>query len=585
MDAPAAFATPAALALDYRPTVFLTKIWASILAFLATAFLAGMFLLSLGTPGGFSEADRAAIRAVTEAGLAALRAEIESSPVQRAPALLTDGRMQAALDRPQPEPGTPIDVNAPPLTHVLADVSEENLLGDNPQMTVGVIDKSGQVIAANGIEEPLLDKAAGTTAYKAVPDDAESLFSAALGRQLHVVKVSRAEEQGRRLIAIQALPVGAGSLLRRVLGTQNPAGVVRGDKLLGDIIGDLQVGTQIETLAVDNSATAPDEGASEVFRVGTGLTARIGSIGRIPGPAGRGPSGAMLVVLSRNTAAAGQQDVAEAIRVAIDQGLLGRLNWAILGTILLVGIGLAWYLPTMEVSGPLKRLTVEFEAIAQGQQHQLFHDRYNGRAGELARAAAASHDAIHAAYLTDEVDASYEDEAEPNTHAKNPRLKRAGPSGSRASSSTPSAIDLPEDDSPAQVERHSHDSPASAEPGPEPAPTLTDDLVGGDEAAGLGFGLSDEPSKPAPAPAATGPADSAGPTDPRAIYLPETYEEFVQVKMACGEPTEGFTFDKFAAKLRKNTEGLLKKPGVTDVQFSVYIKDGKAALKAKVVKG
>ena len=36
--------------------MLLTKIWAAILACLATAFLAGMFLLSFGTAGGFTDA-------------------------------------------------------------------------------------------------------------------------------------------------------------------------------------------------------------------------------------------------------------------------------------------------------------------------------------------------------------------------------------------------------------------------------------------------------------------------------------------------------------------------------------------------
>ena len=48
--------------------------------------------------------------------------------------------------------------------------------------------------------------------------------------------------------------------------------------------------------------------------------------------------------------------------------------------------------------------------------------------------------------------------------------------------------------------------------------------------------------------------------------------------------TDGFTYEKFSKKLRKNSEALLKRPGVSDVKFNVYIKDGKAALKAKVVK-
>ena len=131
--------------------MLLTKLWGSLLAFLATAFLAGMFLLSIGNAGGFSDADRAAIRAVTEAGLAALRAEIESSSVQRAPALLTDARLKEALDRPPPKRGSEVDVDEPPLQKVLADISEETLLGDNPQMTVGLVDGTGNLLAANGI--------------------------------------------------------------------------------------------------------------------------------------------------------------------------------------------------------------------------------------------------------------------------------------------------------------------------------------------------------------------------------------------------------------------------------------------------
>jgi hypothetical protein len=580
--------------------VLLTKIWASILAFLATAFLAGMFLLSLGTPGGFSDADRAAIRAVTEAGLAALRAEIESSPVQRAPALLTDARLKEALERPEPDedldPEAAIDVDAPPLSQVLADVAEENLLGDNPQMTVGLVDSTAKTIATSGIAEPLIDEAVGTTAYKAVAEDSETLFSAALGGQLHVVKVSRSEEQGRRLVAIQALPTGAGSLLRRVLGTQSPAAMIRNNKLLGDIIGDLQVGTQIETLASENAANTPDDGASEVFRVGDGLNARVGAIGRVPGPAGRGPSGAMLVVLSRNTAAAGQQDVAEAVRTAVDQGLLGRLNWPILGAILVVGLGLAWYLPLMEVSGPLKRLVKEFEAMSQGQQHQLFHDRYSGAAGDLARAAAATHEAIHAAYLTGDVDDLDEEEEDTAVREeRKPRKAKRGrtgdnkpKTGDNKPKAPPSAIELPsDDDAPAEVERHSHEPEAAPEPeSSAPAPTLTDD-VGGAEAAALGFGLAEpEPAAPPPAPEPEPEPEpaSAAPTDPREAYFKGIYEEFVQVKMACGESVDKFPFDKFAAKLRKNTAALMQKPGVTDVEFSVYIKDGKAALKAKVVK-
>ncbi len=80
---------------------------------------------------------------------------------------------------------------------------------------------------------------------------------------------------------------------------------------------------------------------------------------------------------------------------------------------------------------------------------------------------------------------------------------------------------------------------------------------------------------PAPPPAAAAPADD----------FSEIFEEFVQVKQACGEPTDNLTYERFAAKLRKNERDLkAKRPDIKRVQFTVYVKDGKAALKAKVIK-
>ena len=86
-----------------------------------------------------------------------------------------------------------------------------------------------------------------------------------------------------------------------------------------------------------------------------------------------------------------------------------------------------------------------------------------------------------------------------------------------------------------------------------------------------------------PPPGATAPLPTTA--DPKESHYREVFEEFIQVKEACGEPTNGFSYEKFAAKLRKNRKDLLeKRPGIEDVNFTVYVKDGKAALKAKVVK-
>ena len=71
----------------------------------------------------------------------------------------------------------------------------------------------------------------------------------------------------------------------------------------------------------------------------------------------------------------------------------------------------------------------------------------------------------------------------------------------------------------------------------------------------------------------------------REAYYQEVFEEFIKFKVENNESTEGLTYEKFATKLRSNTAELMKRPDVKDVQFSVYLKDGKVALKARVVRG
>ena len=62
------------------------------------------------------------------------------------------------------------------------------------------------------------------------------------------------------------------------------------------------------------------------------------------------------------------------------------------------------------------------------------------------------------------------------------------------------------------------------------------------------------------------------------------YEEFVALKKQCGENIEGFTYEKFEQTLKKNRDALVQRHGASKVKFSVYVKDGKAALKASPIK-
>jgi hypothetical protein len=64
----------------------------------------------------------------------------------------------------------------------------------------------------------------------------------------------------------------------------------------------------------------------------------------------------------------------------------------------------------------------------------------------------------------------------------------------------------------------------------------------------------------------------------------QVYQDFVRLKLDCGENVDGFTFERFSATLRKNREQLRREHGVYEVHFSAYVKAGKAALKAKPVR-
>jgi hypothetical protein len=62
------------------------------------------------------------------------------------------------------------------------------------------------------------------------------------------------------------------------------------------------------------------------------------------------------------------------------------------------------------------------------------------------------------------------------------------------------------------------------------------------------------------------------------------YDEFLRVKKQCDEPTEGLSFEKFQNTLRKNRDALVQRHNCKRVRFSVYVKDGRASLKATPVK-
>ena len=62
------------------------------------------------------------------------------------------------------------------------------------------------------------------------------------------------------------------------------------------------------------------------------------------------------------------------------------------------------------------------------------------------------------------------------------------------------------------------------------------------------------------------------------------YDDFVRTKKQCSEQVEGLTFEKFSHTLRKNRDALVQRHACRRVKFSVYVKEGRASLKATPVR-
>ena len=88
--------------------------------------------------------------------------------------------------------------------------------------------------------------------------------------------------------------------------------------------------------------------------------------------------------------------------------------------------------------------------------------------------------------------------------------------------------------------------------------------------------------KPAPLPL-QGSNDNADSAD-QANHYRQVFQQYLTVRKDCGESTDGLSFEKFELTLNKTREQVLQKHPAKDVRFTVYVKEGKAALKAAPVK-
>ncbi len=74
------------------------------------------------------------------------------------------------------------------------------------------------------------------------------------------------------------------------------------------------------------------------------------------------------------------------------------------------------------------------------------------------------------------------------------------------------------------------------------------------------------------------------PADEDEEHWKAVYQDFLRVRTDCGEPREGVAYERFRQKLQKNRDQLVERYGCRTVRFQVYVKEGKAALKASPVR-
>src|SRR5256885_13087705 len=89
-----------------------------------------------------------------------------------------------------------------------------------------------------------------------------------------------------------------------------------------------------------------------------------------------------------------------------------------------------------------------------------------------------------------------------------------------------------------------------------------------------------EPEAPAEA-GTEGAAPDEG--DPDEAHFQETFEQFLELRRETGEPGN-VSYDKFVTKLRRHREELMARHNAKGVRFSVYLKDGRAAIKASALR-
>lgn len=234
-----------------------------------------------------------------------------------------------------------------------------------------------------------------------------------------------------------------------------------------------------------------------------------------------------------------------------------QANWMIAVAFAFGGIGLGLFLSFIEYTKPLQVFRREAGKLAKGELDQLHPSRFRGPFRKIA------------GDLNDGIDQVAAKGGVPRKAADLKQVLGDIPDQPQMSAFA-FAGDAPAAPPPAASNPHQ---------AARPLPTAPQRAL--PQAPGAG---RRPPPSPKRSPEEAEPVEAETEQDGKAAEWQQVYDEFVATKQQCGEDVSSFTYEKFEGTLRKNEAALVKAHGASRVKFSVYVKDGKAALKASPIK-
>jgi hypothetical protein len=223
----------------------------------------------------------------------------------------------------------------------------------------------------------------------------------------------------------------------------------------------------------------------------------------------------------------------------------GSFPWIPLVLTILGVVVMGLLLQRLEVDRPIQKMRAELRSLIRLDGAKLNDHKYGGGFGGIARDMNAALEHVSLA------------------------LSGAHPLGGGTLGG-----DMPEPASAFSAESHFAQAPR-----PTSGPPLIPGLGAPPPPA---FAIPTESSALPTAPPA--PPPMADPALDEDAHVREVYTQFMATKKECGESTTGLTLEKFSQRLHDNRAALMAKHDCRTVRFTVYVKEGKASLRATPIK-